>query len=214
MNFSIQAGYNSRESLVIINTCIKYGLSYQFSTRYIDGTIPIGSVEYCERWIPQSNTIKNFYPKSLRKFLYRKIILSRNNQILKPTFCKEAEKWKGEFKSRVVEKGEVIPENLYYQSQPVKFVQEWRYYIVNGNIITAGWYDGQDEDEPAPKLDFEFSKKVNAAVDFGRLDNGKIALVECHPPFACGWYGDNNEDYALWQYNAWTEYLQNGYKHA
>jgi hypothetical protein len=89
-------------------------------------------------------------------------------------------------------------------SSPVKFTQEWRYYVYAGRIVTSGWYDGDNEEEPAPKLNIKWPVNFCGAVDFGRVD-GRIQLVESHEPFACGWYGESSDNckYTWWQYCSW-----------
>jgi hypothetical protein len=82
-------------------------------------------------------------------------------------------------------------------------VNEWRYYVANGDVVTTGWYRGEDEDKPAPELPVEWPEGFSGAVDFGELEDGHLALVEAHAPFACGWYGERHEDYARWQLEAW-----------
>lgn len=75
--------------------------------------------------------------------------------------------------------------------------------MADGDLITTGWYDGNDENEDAPMVGAMWPKGFSGAVDFGRLIDGRIALVECHAPFACGWYGDDHKDYALWLAIGW-----------
>ena len=78
-------------------------------------------------------------------------------------------------------------------------VNEWRYYVLGGNIITSGWYDGSRE-SAAPSLQYSFPGHFSGAGDFGETEDETIELVESHAPFACGWYGEDHEAFIEWQY--------------
>lgn len=73
----------------------------------------------------------------------------------------------------------------------------------------GGWYSGVDEEDcpRAPELGIDFPIGFCGAVDFGILSTGELALVECHPPYACGWYGMDNQLYIDWLVSGW-EYLK------
>lgn len=217
LKFCIQTGESTREKLAIFSVTRKLGYEYTIRKECPVDHIPIGTVEFCESILPIKYSPKDFYPDFLKDHMYREYGLStfggvegyEENSTIKRhrLFLKIAYEWKSDFKSRTVEWNEPIPYGHYYWSHPVEFIQEWRYYIANGQIITTGWYSGNDEDEPAPELGIVFPKDFNAATDFGRLSTGEIALVESHAPFACGWYGEDHEDYVRWQYEAWKGYM-------
>lgn len=209
MIFSIQPN-SGRESFAIMNNAVKLGSDFQISKECLPDSIPIGSVEYCESILDPKDQIRNFYPDFLKEYLGRKVeLVELKDQIFKDKFFKLATKWKADFKSQVISESSNLPQGFYYVSDIVKFVQEWRYYVLNGKLITTGWYDGHDEDEPAPELKIEYPANFSGAVDFGRTDDGKVLLVECHAPYACGWYGEDNYDYAYWIFNAYPSYLNN-----
>ena len=218
MKFCLQAGDSTREKLAIFSACRKLDHEFTSNKTCPPNHVPIGDVPFCQSVLPASDEIIDFYPEFLKEYRHRDIILStfggvegynedspikRNNTF----FFKKAKEWKSDFKSRIVEWNEKIPYDFYYCSEVVEFIQEWRYYIAGGVLITTGWYDGIDEDEPAPELNIEYPKDFNAATDFGRLKDGRIALIESHAPFACGWYGDDHKDYANWQHEAWINYI-------
>jgi hypothetical protein len=220
MDFCIQRSESrdlAREKIAIYSSAASLGSKYITSVNCQEGYVPIGTVEYCEQILPKSEVPCDFFPEFLNDWLHRKIGLSTFGCIEQigtsikrhELFLKPAKVWKSDFKSRIVGPEENIPYGLYYFSEPVQFVQEWRYYVANGELVTTGWYDGHDEDEPAPKLDIQFPKDFNSAVDFGRLKDGRIALVEAHAPFACGWYGESHVDYVHWQLESWKGYIQN-----
>lgn len=121
-------------------------------------------------------------------------------------FVKSAVGYK-DWPAKIIKKGEKLPDGKLMISEVVNFVQEWRYYVANGKVLTTGWYDGPDEDEPAPDLNIKWPQYFCGAVDFGRLSTGEIALVESQDPFACGWYGDDHKAYIEWLVKGW-EYMQ------
>jgi hypothetical protein len=52
-------------------------------------------------------------------------------------------------------------------------------------------------------LNIDWPKGWCGAADFGRLSSGEIALVECHHPYACGWYGEDHSAYVIWVVEGW-----------
>ena len=205
--FSIQNGYSGREANAIISAAHKLGAEYCYVREANFSMIPIGTIEFCEPVFGFMINRKEFYPAFLVPFLYRHIVLLQvdvNSHILAgDRFVKDALKWKSAFKSRIMKAGEILPEGTWLIADPVEFTDEWRYYIADGNLITTGWYAGEHEDEPAPRLEIAYPIGFSGAVDFGRMKDGKMALVEAHAPFACGWYGDDHEDFVLWQAISW-----------
>lgn len=206
--FCIQRCNSSREQIAIINGCRKLGIGYITDNHCPANAIPIGDVRFCEEVFGDQPDIKDFFPYFIREtgYVSRDIGLFGNPAFRdEPRFFKDATQWKADLPSGVYQKG-CGPNGfagLYHVSDVVEFTQEWRYYVAGGELVTTGWYQGNDEDEPAPQLSIKWPVEFSGAVDFGRLSNGTIELVEAHAPFACGWYGDNHEDYTIWQYMAW-----------
>jgi hypothetical protein len=204
--FSIQHGYSGREMYAVVNSANSLGMDYTWKVVANEGTVPIGTVEYCEPLFGEHR--RDFYPDFLKQWLCRSIWQHNNDRPIElatqyQLFVKCAITWKSPIESRLWKTGEILPPGVWWMSEPVRFVQEWRYYVADGDLIATGWYLGNNEDEPAPQLDIKWPKEFSGAVDFGRLDDGRIALVECHAPFACGWYGDDHVDYVFWQAVAW-----------
>ena len=86
------------------------------------------------------------------------------------------------------------------------FTNEWRFYVAEGRVLAAFWYSGVDEDKPAPSISVPWPSGYCGAVDFGELEDGRVALVEAQHPFACGWYGRLSEGsiYAQWITAGWN----------
>lgn len=203
--FSLQRSESlSREQLAIINA----GRDYAVEKRCTPGLIPIGDVPYCEAVFGTQPHIKDFYPEFLRSYYRRMIDVSGITSRLSGgmqagLFIKDATQWKSEFGARISKEGErlTVP---HWWSEVVEFVDEWRYYVADGRIIASGWYQGENEDATAPAIDVEWPTGFSGAVDFGTLRDGRVALVEAHAPFACGWYGDDPNLFAEWQEIAWN----------
>lgn len=165
---------------------------------------PVGDVEFCERIMrKQGITIPNpdFYPTWLSHWMHRAYTRVIDggwpHPTLFPFFIKRSDVYKAE-PARILPAGSVISSGNWLVSDPVTFTQEWRYYVANGQVVTTGWYDGYDDDEPAPDLGIDWPVGFCGAVDFGRLDTGELALVECHHPYACGHYSDDNKAFVQW----------------
>lgn len=200
--FSIQKGYFGRESIAVFSVAEWFGVSWCVEKEAGMDTIPIGSIEYCEPVFGKNR--KDFYPDFLNNHLYRTIRVTIGPICLEERcFVKLAEQWKSDFISHIMEVGETIPDGTWWLSKIVNFRNEWRYYVADGEVITTGWYKGENEEELAPSLNILWPKGFSGAVDFGQLDDGRIVLVEAHAPFACGWYGEDHKDYVLWQIIAW-----------
>jgi hypothetical protein len=173
------------------------------STLPIDAA-PVGTVEFFAAVlklhgidIPEHIS----YPKCLHKkeFLQRKIrtgIFSdaMDHEFVKPRY--DIKKFTGDLVKNLPL--DLFIEHAYpvYISDPVEFVSEWRYYIVNNKIMGAGRYDdGADE---APKPDINLIQKAldlmrthslaGYALDFGVLSTGETALIEANDGWALGFY--------------------------
>lgn len=202
ITFALQIGYGGREAIAIRVGADSVGAVAYRRDFPLPGEIPIGSVEFCEEAFGPHRL--DFYPDFLEPWMLRECFKSSGGITFnEPAFVKDATAWKSTFPSQVLPAGTTLEEGEWLISEVVRFVNEWRYYVANGSIITTGWYAGEDEDKPAPDIDVEWPDGFSGAVDFGELEDGTIALVEAHAPFACGWYGERHEDYARWQVEAW-----------
>ena len=96
-----------------------------------------------------------------------------------------------------------------WASEIVKFVSEWRCFVVRGDLVGVRHYDG-DVDVP---LDLETVQEAilalgsppdGYALDFGVLDTGETALVEMNAGYSIDPYGLEPELY-LQVLEAWWE---------
>jgi hypothetical protein len=172
-----------------------------------EGWIPSGTVPWVTS-ILGKEVKPDYFPIFLKNWVSRKI-WTEEKWPLSKIFIKPADrhkrftgfitsgKWRGKKKGPFV------------CSEIVKFVDEWRYYISYGKVLGGYWYWGDgDEPKEAPDLNIIYPDNWCGTADFGMLDNGKIELIECHPPFACGWYGKKHEQYAEFLTLGW-QYLKN-----
>jgi len=212
MRIIVQPQFDGRESMAAYRACASLRIPFAVGAAKCaePGDAPIGSVEYCNDimaalWIVQPKP--DFYPAFLASWMHRtwdKLRVTGAEFLTCPMFVKSGDGYKvGE--SKVQPEGYRLPNGFNYVSEPVEFVQEWRYYVAGGKVVTSGWYDGTDDDEPAPELSIAWPAGFCGAVDFGRLSTGEIALVESHHGFACGWYGDDPELFILWQIECWQQ---------
>ena len=173
----------------------------------LDNWVALGSVEFVEKALGR-NIIPNYYPEFLNNYLNRDVWKADKWPLGKIVFIKPADRYK-RFNGLITNGGYKKKKKGPYQcSSVVKFTNEWRYYVSNGQILCGEWYAGDEENCPdAPKLDIAFPNNFCGAVDMGLVDN-KITLVEVNHPFSCGWYGKNHELYAKWIINGWN-YLKN-----
>jgi len=199
----IQPGYYGREATKVMAVAGKLGYRIAHGASPDKSrSAPIGSVEYCEDWLGYHPT-PDFYPEFLHDWMRRAYGTLEWGEVSGATwFVKSAERYKA-FPAVIVHKGDKYPDGCLVFSEVVSFAQEWRYYVADGCVLTTGWYDGLDEDEPAPDLNIDWPKGWCGAADFGRLTDGRIALVECHHPYAIGWYGDDHAAYAMFVVEGW-----------
>lgn len=215
----LQSDYNSRETVKSITAAKALDIPVVWGSleKKLSTDVPIGDVPFCEDMLREqigeekANKIlvPDFYPEFLSNYLHRIIWLedlfeNGTQKFSDLVFVKPS--WGYKAAPAFIVENDVktgVP-GKYWLSEVIDFEQEWRYYISNGKVLTTGWYDGNDEDEPAPVLNINYPDKWCGAVDFGRLDTGEIALVECHLPFACGHYSDDHKEFLLWSIQGWN----------
>lgn len=216
--------YNSREMISIIKGCNELNLNYTFSKDYIKRYIPMGSIEYsenCKVLNRPYDKIINFYPSEFSDLISRTIgCLTFPDDSYRLTysselFIKDACSWKNDKFSKLFKAEEFNNfcslDTRLYVSTPVKFIKEWRYYISEGIVLDSGIYSGEEINEKyiqGPSFPIKIPKNFYGAIDLGLLENGNLELVECHAPFACGFYGEDYQAYTYWMYTCWQNIEQ------
>lgn len=103
--------------------------------------------------------------------------------------------------SALVQLAERDPQSLVWISGVVRFVSEYRCYIVDGQIRGFARYDDGPDDAPAAQLGVaakaaQLLKQVPGwsrgySIDVGVLDTGQTQIVECNDGWALGLYGNS-----------------------
>lgn len=204
---------DSKESLAIVYTASYYKIPIKVISNHkemIDNWVPVGSVEWIEKILGRHIT-PDYYPDFLKEYLNREVWKDDKWPLGKIVFIKPADKYK-RFTGLVTNGGyRKKKKGPYWCSNVVKFDNEWRYYVANGEVLTGEWYAGDEELCPdAPKLNIAFPRGFCGAVDMGQV-NDKITLVEVNHPFSCGWYGKNHELYCKWIINGWNYMIKNNF---
>lgn len=210
MNFYIQSGYDGKEVGALMSSLERSQLCFSAIRERRSNEIPVGTVEFVESFIGAQEP--DYYPPFLDKFLRRRVWRS---EFLpeRVSFVKPADRHK-RFDAKILHKGDLSKHvdqewknGPYWCSEVIvaKFSEEWRYYVANGEILAAYWYQGQEQEVNPPSLDIDWPQDFCGAVDFGR-SNGTIFLIENNLPYACGWYGPYSEGrvYAEWLKKGWV----------
>lgn len=210
--FALQAslvrGRCAQEEKAILEHCILQKIPYKLCNRVEEipaGYIPHGEVEWCEHFIPEERTIPNYYPEFLQQYLFRSVWRADSWPLGSKVFIKPADRHK-RFTGFVTSGGyRKKKKGPFCCSDIVAFTNEWRYYVADGQVLTGEWYSGDEINTPdAPELHVKIPEDFCGTLDFGTLKTGEFALVEAHPPYACGWYGKNHKLYVEWLIKGWA----------
>ncbi|HEX8912706.1 MAG TPA: ATP-grasp domain-containing protein [Humisphaera sp.] len=80
-------------------------------------------------------------------------------------------------------------------SEPVEFVSEWRFFVLRGHVVGAGWYAGDPLRFPDPKVVAAAVRAWGAdapagyGIDFGVTAGGRTILVEVNEGYSLGCLG-------------------------
>ncbi len=175
----------------------------------------------------------NDYPASLNNFMHRKTWISTVSELERrflygryaPVFAKPATRRK-RFTGCVFETeydlykihGISRQEKLLC-SEVVSWVSEYRVYVVNSEIRSIDFYDGNIDvlidvekvQEAMKYLDDAGESYAGYAIDFGVLDSGETALVEMNDGFAVGAYNIDRKNYTDLILARWEELLSTCY---
>jgi len=201
---------DSWERTCVSLTCALHNIPHigiDIKDSFPEGFIPSGSVEWCLNCL-ERELIPDYYPEWLSESLHRKVWKDTKWPLGKKVFIKPADRYKrftGFITTGSYKKKKKPP---FWCSDVIKFVNEWRYYISAGEVLTGEWYWGDEINTPdAPELNINIPKDFYGTLDFGITTSGDFVLVEAHHPFACGWYGKQHELYVQWLIDGWS-YLQ------
>lgn len=180
-------------------------------------TLPIGSVEFIRKamaiaGITEPDNLS--YPDALRSFLEREVRLAALDEIrgrcfIKPMVTKiftgfvfDESCALADLDDHDREQLEVMSslssQTMVWVSDAVQWLNEYRYYILEGRIVGEARYDDADDELTAPNRSvvdemvrmFASSNQgpVAFSLDVGVMSNGKTALIECNDAWALGYY--------------------------
>lgn len=211
IGFAIDQNYTCElEARTIVLACMMEDIKYRAVKNYKEirnNEIPVGNVKFIQNVL--GYIVKpNYYPEKLNKYLHRKIWCTTQWPLGQKVFVKPADEYK-RFTGFVTNGGyKGKKRGPYVCSEVIRIIDEWRYYICNGEILYAAWYDGRNENKEPPELDINFDQNECSCVDIGMLENDQLVLVEWQHAFSCGWYGNASSDtcrlYAKWIAYGWN----------
>ena len=172
----------------------------------------------------------NDYPDSLRDFFHRRIWRSTLRDLeaqvwsgrSQPVFAKPAERRK-DFTGRVFAGnddlyflGATSRRQVIWCSDVVDWVSEYRFYVVDDQIVGMDHYAGNESVRPSIESVQDALRTYRASghapaaygIDFGVLATGETALVEANDGYSLGAYGIAGEPYAGVLMTRWAELLR------
>lgn len=202
-------------------------------------TLPVGSVEFvrkamCLAGIEEPPNIS--YPAPLHEHLHRQVMQRPAGQILGTWFIKpvttkvfsgfvfdtlsDPEHLSGYDQAQYNAFMALPPETPVWVSEPVTWLSEVRYYVIDGEVRGAGRYDDAPEDTPVP--DALLVNEMTAlladspgapaafSLDVGILNTGATALIECNDAWALGYYKGtlSARDYTALLWRRWEQLAQ------
>jgi hypothetical protein len=209
IKFAIKRGWSSKETQILaLYAALERTIILNYFQRPDDvpkDHIPTGSIQWVTSvlgYTPKQNN----YPEFLRSVLGRHVWETMTWPLQPNIFVKPSDIPK-RFEARITNgtyRGKKKPP--YWCSEYIDFVDEWRYYVVNGVVIHAGWYDGFNEEKNAPIFN-ETLIPVGwcGVIDMGMTSDGRFLLVEAGEPYAVGWYGSlrDGELYSKFLIEGW-----------
>lgn len=201
-------------------------------------TVPIGSVEFVRQAmaIAEIAEPENLsYPDVLRPYLRREVRQRRAGSVLghwfiKPTTTKtftgfvfdtlgNPEHLSGYDRAQYNEFLSLPAETLVWVSEPVTWLSEFRFYVIDGEVRGEGRYDDAPDEMPVPdyftvgEMAAALTKTPGAPVayslDVGVLDSGETALIECNDAWALGYYKGtmSRRDYIEMLWRRWEQLI-------
>lgn len=174
-----------------------------------DGLVS-GSVETVQTYLKR--TFKpNYFPSWALPFAGRSISYVENLAELPkvPSFLKPSDflkRFDGFLWNGIDELNEVPP---FEVQSPVEVLSECRYYVTSGQVVAKGWYSptliDEIESPPLPR-DLSIPASWSGTIDCGKTTENDSIIIECHSPFACGWYGESSDFmiFGKWLEDGWN----------
>lgn len=221
------------DGLTALNVSVE-GLNAHAQMLALGQAMPVGSVEFVREAMKIASIeepASDPYPASLKPWLKRIVRQRRAGEVLGRWFIKPVQtKLFNGFVFDTMIDPQTLDEHdqeqhaaflampcdaLVWQSEPVTFVSEWRYYVdAQGDILGSARYDDGDDGALEPdRIEVEAAAKAGAnefghgfALDMGVLLEGETALVEKNDVWAIGLYGQalTAKTYTQWLVDRWN----------
>lgn len=201
------------------------------------GALPVGSVEFVREAMRLARIAEPpslSYPPELDHLLGRRIDLMPLHRVRGTRFVKPAKTklftgfvWHelaldSAYSEHDQEQLQALrslpPDTMVWVSEPVRFLSEWRFYVLDGDIVSASRYDSDGADEaPSPNAEVVAEgiralraspgAPVSWALDAGVLDDGSTVVVEINDAWAIGLYGNamSPRDYLRFLVGRWKQ---------
>lgn len=193
-------------------------LSKKVNSAEITNETPVfGGMESLQKVLPHYTGLPH-YPTELKDFMYREVSVCDISDVKEGDFFKPQETQQKLFLPRVKDRsfqceltlGKVPTGTQVLTSKAVKFIAEYRVYVLHGEVLNVCFYKGnplvQTNVEAITQM-VSKTKHYAAAycIDAGVLDTGKTALVELSDFCCVGNYGLKAIDYAKCIAERWPE---------
>jgi len=213
LKFLAEPKSDNREIKALKIASIRTGvISIRTGTDLKEDETPVGSVEFVESFL--SYPVKpDYFPDFAKHLVNRDYWISDKPSLF--TYVKPADKFKA-FDNFFYTGDSVAKKKL---GEPPYFIQEritsrilneFRYYITNGEVLLDGWYPTLTNKDPevipeAPELPLEVPDSFFGTLDLAQLENGDMTLIEAHPSYSCGYYGELNDTCSTIAYAKWLK---------
>lgn len=191
----------------------------QYAEELRAGAVPEGSVEFVRAAMLVAGLREPeplSYPAVLNQWLHRKVDRMplervRGTVFIKPETTKlftgfvrregaQDQDYSEHDREQLEQLRRLPPQTMVWVAEPVRFLSEWRYYVLAGQVLGAARYDQDGADEaPAPDqvilgeamraMAGAEGAPVAYAIDLGVLEGGETACVELNDAWAIGHYG-------------------------
>ena len=168
-----------------------------------------GSVEIVQEALGYS-VKPDYFPEFTRDFIGRSVKYSNDIKCTygRSSFIKPSDSYK-RFDGFIYDPTKTYLDFLegpYEIQSLVDINKEGRYYITMGKIVCDGWYSPNPEavesNSPIFPKDMIIPEDWSGTIDVAELNSGEVIVLECHHPFACGWYGESKD---FMKYGEWIE---------
>lgn len=194
---------------------LEYTISYSDLPQITGDLIPIGSVEFVQRFMTMNGMkvpMPINVPYQLMKYEYakREIFNGGPEMVTDEFFVKSLDKIKG-----FTEITDIRPPEGYYQiSGILDIVSEWRGFVYNGKLVGLKHYSGEFDEFPDTNavynmIDAYTKGPVAYTLDVAVESRGFTVPIEVHDFYSCGLYGFNDQRVLPFMFIRWWNQFKN-----